>query len=206
MPRLSGSMQPMTLARENNHHGRALQKFEGPEHLLAAGVRWRQVIVFTFNEHYRSMNLFNEGDRRSRGVTLWILKRGRLEPHRLEPGKVCRVPPRFPVGKVSGRHCCGQTVSVSNDPIDEHSAGAATSDAELIGIDVAALENFIDAQLQVLNVVAGKAILNDVSEFLSITPRATRIDIQNDIAGRCHQLKFVSERPSPRAVRPTMYL
>src|SRR5271167_1014754 len=89
-----------------------------------------------------------------------------------------------------------ETVCVPHCPIREQSSSTAAGDAELVFIDVAALQQLIDSGHQVLEVVTRIFVLDDVSEFLAIRSAAARIGVKNDVSLGRHPLKFMIEHPS----------
>src|SRR5206468_3608051 len=75
-------------------------------------------------------------------------------------------------------------------------AAASARDTELFVVDVTALNHFIDAAHEVLIVITGIMILNDVSELLTVGDAAAGIRIKHDVALGRHPLKFVLENPA----------
>ena len=71
-------------------------------------------------------------------------------------------------------------------------------------VDVAALDQFIDAGHQIFIVIAGIVVLDDVAEILAVAGAAARIRIEHDIAFRRHPLKFVIEDITVGRVRPAV--
>src|SRR5439155_22598455 len=96
-------------------------------------------------------------------------------------GKVSRVPPVFPARDVTLGDAGGKPLRVRDHPVGEQAAAAAASNAKLFVIDVTAVDHFIDAAHQVLIVIAGIVILNDVSKFLAVGDAAPRIRIKHDV-------------------------
>ena len=128
-------------------------------------------------------------------------KGGGFEPVRLKEGKVSRVPPVFPARDVALGHAGGEPLCVRDHPIGEQAAAASARDAELFVIDVTALDHFIDAAHEVLIVITGIMILNDVSELLAVGDAAAGIRIKHDVALGRHPLKFVLENPAVSRMR-----
>src|SRR5215469_4561805 len=91
-----------------------------------------------------------------------------------------------------------------NGPVGEDSTTATARHAELVLIDVATLENFIDSDHQISVVVTGVVVLNDVTELLAITGRAARVDVENNVAFGGHPLKLMIEDPAVGRVWTTM--
>src|SRR5689334_2367792 len=104
MPGLSRSVQPMTFPRKNNHHGRLFEILQRSKQLLAARVRWRQMVVLSFNEHHWGMDFLDEGNGRTSSIGVPILEWRRLEPYWRKPREICGVPPCLPIGNITRRH------------------------------------------------------------------------------------------------------
>ncbi len=88
-----------------------------------------------------------------------------------------------------------------NGPVGQQPAAAASRHAQLLFIDVAALDDFIHAGHQVFVVITGIVVLNDVAKLLAIGRAAARIRIQHDVTLCRHPLKFVIENKPVRSVR-----
>src|SRR5207253_3838704 len=116
-------------------------------------------------------------------------------------GEVGGVPPVFPARDVALSHPGGKPLRVRDDPISEQAASAAASNAKFFVIDVTALNHFIDAAHEVLIIIAGIMILNDVSELLAVGDAAARVRIKHDVAFGRHPLKFVLENPAVSRMR-----
>src|ERR1700682_2522429 len=97
-------------------------------------------------------------------------------------------------------------MGLGDGPVGEYSAAAATGDSHARRVHVPALENFIDAQHQVLVVVARIVELDDVAEVLPVRRAAARVRVENDITLRRHPQEFVREGGAVGSVRSAMNL
>src|SRR5450755_2111052 len=89
-------------------------------------------------------------------------------------------------------------------PIGEHASAAAARYRQFVGIHPAALNQVVNSGHQILVVVAGVMVLDDVAKILSIGRTAARIGIQDDIAFGRHPLELVVEGVSIGGMRATM--
>ena len=131
------------------------------------------------------------GDRRPRREVLRILPRRFPEPRRLKQCEVRGEPEAVPVGDVALRDRGLEALRLRDRPVRQEASAAAARDAEATGVHVAAPQHLVDAGHQILVVVAGVVILDDVPEILPVRRAAARIREQHDIALRCHPLELV---------------
>ena len=61
-----------------------------------------------------------------------------------------------------------EALRLRDRPVGQQTAAAAAGDAEPVRVDVALLEHLVDAGHQVLVVVAGVVVLDDVAEVLAV--------------------------------------
>src|ERR1700680_2813881 len=107
----------MRLARKNDHGGWALQKLERAEQLLSTRILRSTVVGLPQNEHYGRVDFLDECDGGAVGIVLRVLKRGRLEPVRLEQSEIGRVPPRGPIRDVALRYRSCKAVGLGHCPV-----------------------------------------------------------------------------------------
>src|SRR5207248_2768640 len=147
------------------------------------------------------LHVLNITDGRASLEIVGIIEGRGFEPVWLKEGEVGRVPPVFPARDVALGHAGGKPLRVCDYPVGEQTAAATTSNAKLFVIDVTALDHFIDAPHEVLIIIAGIMILNDVSELLAVSDAAARVRIKHDVAFGRHPLKFVLENPAVSRMR-----
>src|SRR6185295_13633590 len=102
---------------------------------------------------------------------------------------VCGVPPVGPICDVALRNRRREPRRLTDGPVGQQSAAAAPGDAELLLVDVTALDQIIYSCHQVLVIVAGIVVLDDVAEILAVARAAAWIRIKHDVALRSHPLK-----------------
>ena len=202
MPGASGARELVALAREAHHHRRPLQVLQRAEQLFAAGGRRRAVVLVAEDEHQRRLNLRHVRDRRAPGEVRRILERRLAEPGRLEQREVGGVPEVRPVGDVALADGGLEALRLRDDPVGQQAAAAAAGDAHARLVDVALLQDLVDARHQVLVVVARVVVLNDVAEVLAVVRAAARVRVEHDVALRGHPLELVREGVAVGGVRP----
>ena len=77
---------------------------------------------------------------------------------------------------------------MTDDPGREHASAAAAGHEQSLGVDVAAPGHGIDARHQVVVVLVGIVMMNQIGKFLAIAGAAARVHVQHDVAGGCVQL------------------
>src|SRR2546423_15566172 len=97
-------------------------------------------------------------------------------------------------------------MSAADGPVGEHTAATATGDAHLRRIDVAAFQNLVDADHQILVVVAGIVVLDDVGEILTVGSAAARIYVDDNVTLGCHPIELVGEGVPVCSVRSAVDL
>ncbi len=86
-------------------------------------------------------------------------------------------------------------------PICEDASTAAAGYAEFLLVDVATLQDFVDADHQIAIVVARIVVLNDVAKILTVAGRTARVEVEDDVTFGGHPLKFMIEHPAVGSVR-----
>ena len=129
---------------------------------------------------------------------------GALKPGRLKEREVRRVPPIGPARDVALRNGRGKTRRLTDHPVRQQAAAAAAGHAQLLLVDVAALNHLIDAGHQIFVIVARIMVLNDVAEFLAVGRAAARIRIEHHVTLRRHPLKLMLENVAVGRVRSAM--
>ena len=196
----------MVLARKSHHHRRALEILQRAEEVFAAGGRRRPVVLVAEDEHQRRLNLRHVSDRRAPREVRRILERRLAEPGRREEREVGRVPEVRPVGDVTLADGGLEAVRLRHDPVRQQAAAAAAGDAHPRLVDVALLQDLVDARHQILVVVARVVVLNDVAEVLAVVRAAARVRVEDDVAFGGHPLELVREGVAVGRVRAAVDL
>src|SRR5262249_23051086 len=89
-------------------------------------------------------------------------------------------------------------------PIGKQAAAAASGNSQFFLVDITTLDEFIYASHQILVVIAGIVVLNDVSEVLTVSSTPTRVRIEHHVAFGGHPLKLVIKNESIGGVRAAM--
>src|SRR5262249_26361649 len=100
--------------------------------------------------------------------------------------------------------CRRKPRGLCDGPVGQQSAAAAAGDAHLLVVDVATTNELIDTGHQILVVVAGILVLNDVAKVLTVAGAAARVRIEHDVTLRRHPLKLVIEDESVSRVWSTV--
>src|SRR6185369_2851623 len=144
---------------------------------------------------------FDVSDRRATSIVFRILERRRLEPRRLEEREISGVPPVRPARDIALRNCRCKTRRLRDGPVSQQTATAAARHTHLLLIDVAALDQLIDAGHQIFVIVAGIIVLDDVPKLLPVARAAARVRINHDVTLRRHPLKLMIEDETVSRVR-----
>ena len=202
MPGLSRAREFVRLPGKNNHGGGTIQILEGTEQLFAARILRRAEVGFAQHKQHWRMDVLDKRDRRpvayspagsSKGGALnqfgWKSMKSAVYHHdaQLEMSRCDTA--------AAKRLVCVTVQSVSTPP------PLPPVTPSFFRVDIAALENFIDADHQVAIVVARIVILNDIAEFLTIAGRAPRVEVEHHVAFGSHPLKFMIEDPAVSGMR-----
>ena len=88
-----------------------------------------------------------------------------------------------------------------DDPVRQHAAAAPPGHAELLLVHETPLHQHVHAGQEVLGVVAGIAVLDDVAELLPVGRAPARVRIEHDVAPGRHPLELVVEGRAVGGVR-----
>ena len=146
------------------------------------------------------------GDRRALGEVGRIFERRLAEPGRREQREVGGVPEVRPVGDVALADRRLEAGRLRHDPVGQQAAAAAAGDAHPRLVDVALLQDLVDAGHQVLVVVARVVVLDDVAEVLAVVRAAARVRVEHDVALGGHPLELVREGVAVGGVRAAVDL
>ena len=114
---------------------------------------------------------------------------------------VCGADPTVPVDDGVLGDACAESVCASDEPAGEYAAAAASGDVELIFVDVAAFGYSVAAAHEVVIVVAGIGLIDEVAEFMAVSSTAARVRVEDDVALCDEPLKFEGEGHAVHAVR-----
>src|SRR5260370_4084937 len=73
-----------------------------------------------------------------------------------------------------------ETGGVLDSPGGEHAAAAAAGNVEIVGVDVALCDDSVDAAIEVVEVIAGIGMMDEVGELLAITGASARVGVELD--------------------------
>ena len=100
---------------------------------------------------------------------------------RAEGGKVGGEDPAVPVDDGIETGGGAETVGAIDHPAGEHAAAGAAGDEEVVGVDVALGENGVDAGVEVVEIVAGIGVMNQIGEFFAVAGAAARVGVEDDV-------------------------
>jgi len=86
---------------------------------------------------------------------------------------------------------------VPHDPGREHAAAAAARDEQPAWVDVSLAEHRVDARHEVVEVLVGIVVVDEIGECLSIARTAARIHVQDHITGGGVQLLLGAAKLAP---------
>ena len=75
-------------------------------------------------------------------------------------------------------------------PASEDTAAAAAGDEEIVGVNVAFGDDGVDAAVEIVKIVAGIGVMDEIGKFLAIAGAAARVDVENHIASASQHLLF----------------
>src|SRR5437868_10689831 len=84
-------------------------------------------------------------------------------------------------------------MGVADDPVGENTAAAPASYSHPGGVYEITFEDLVHSRHQILVVVAGIVVLDDVGEVLTIRRAAARIGVDDDVAFGRHPVELVGE-------------
>src|SRR6185369_3675459 len=201
VPWLTGAREFVRLVRETHHYRRYLPILKRAEHRLTTRPGRRAPVSLAKDQHQRRLDLVDVSDRRAASIVFRILERRRLEPRRLEEREISGVPPVRPARDIALRNCRCKTRRLRDGPVSQQTATAAARHTHLLLIDVAALDQLIDAGHQIFVIVAGIIVLDDVPKLLPVARAAARVRIKHDATLRRHPLKLMIEDEPVSRVR-----
>src|SRR6185437_6241676 len=178
------------LARDANEHGLDFSELERGVILLRFG-DGRAVIGFAGHEHGGRLDFADERNHGALHVLVRILPWRAGEPIlAAEDGNVGGERPAIPVDDGIERSGRAEPIGAVNHPAGEDAAAAASGDEEIIGIDVALGDYGVDGGIQIVEIVAGIGVVDQIAEFFAIAGAAAGIDVDDDISGGGPDLFF----------------
>ncbi len=115
------------------------------------------------------------------------------EPIFRGPGNVGSEHEAVPVDDRIERGGGAEAIGVFDGPSGEHAAAAAAGDEEIVGVDVALGDDGVDAAVEVVEIIAGIGVVDEVGEFFAVTGAAAGIGVEHDIAQGSPDLLFEIE-------------
>jgi len=110
-----------------------------------------------------------------------------------DPGDVRSEDKAVPIDDRIERSRGPEAVGVFDGPASENASSAAAGDKEIVGVDVALGNDSVNAAVQVIEIVSGIGVVDQVGEFFAIAGAASRIRIKNDVAHGSPDLLFKVE-------------
>src|SRR5580765_7892073 len=116
------------------------------------------------------------------------------------PGHSRKPVPGGPVSNIRGKHeavpvdhridrnCGSKSRRPANHPASEYPAAASSCDEDLLRIDVAFRDDCIDSGIEIVEVVSGIGVVNQIAELLTVARAAAGIGVEHNVVARCHDL------------------
>ena len=123
-----------------------------------------------------------------------------------DPWDVRRQHKAVPVDDRIKRSRRAEAVGVLDGPAGKHSATSAAGHKKIVRVDVALCRHRVHAAVQVVEVVAGIRVVNQIGEFFAIARAASRVGVQHHVAHRCPHLLFKIEAVTVVRERPAVNL
>src|SRR5260370_41877362 len=88
------------------------------------------------------------------------------------------------------RSSSAETVSVLDGPAGEHTAAASAGDEEIVGVDVALGDDRVDAAVEVVEIVAGIGVMDEIGKILAVASASAGGYVENHVPSAAHHLFF----------------
>src|SRR5216683_893272 len=98
-----------------------------------------------------------------------------------------------PVDDRIERGGCPEAIGVLDGPGGKDAATAAAGDEEIVGVDVAFGDDGVDAAIEVVEIVAGIGVVDEVSKLFAVARAAARVRVQHDVTHGGPDLLFEIE-------------
>src|SRR6266851_4170589 len=98
-----------------------------------------------------------------------------------------------PVDDRIERGGCTEAIGVLDGPGGEDAATTAAGNEEIVGVDVAFGDDGIDAAIQIVEIVAGIGVVDEVGELFAVAGAAARVGIEHDVTHGGPDLLFEIE-------------
>src|SRR5713101_7882295 len=168
------------LFRDADQHGVDVEKFQGGVKLLGFGDGGTVVGFAGHDEGWR----FDFGDligERALHVLLRVVPGIAGEPIFRGPGNVGGEHEAVPVDDRVERGGGAEAIGVLDGPGGEHAATTAAGNEEIVGVDVAFGDDGVDAAIQIVEIVAGIGVVDEVGELFAVAGAAAGVGIEHDV-------------------------
>src|SRR5216683_1308921 len=98
-----------------------------------------------------------------------------------------------PVDDRIERGGCTEAIGVLDGPGGEHAATTAAGNEEIVGVDVAFGDDGVDAAIEIVEIVAGIGVVDEVGELFAVTGAAARVGVEHNVPQRSPDLLFKIE-------------
>ena len=159
------------------------------------GLRQRRPQVrFAGDDQRRSVHIPDQRERRELPVALQVIPRESFVPcmEVAEP-VVRRQRLADPVHHRLLRDRGAETIRLPDDPRGQDPARAAAGDEQVLLVDITPRDYRVHARHQVVVVLAGIVVVEEVAELLAVAGAAARVGVEDDIPGGRHQLHLRRE-------------
>src|SRR5882757_1277671 len=139
---------------------------------------------------------FDFGDKIGEGalhVIVGVVPRETREPIFCDEGDVGGKREAVPINNWIESRGGAEALGVFDGPAGENTAPAAAGNEEIVGINVALGDDGVDAAIQVIKIVAGISVMDEIGKVLAVAGAAARIDVENDVAAGSEHLFFEVE-------------
>src|SRR5579883_2442795 len=128
---------------------------------------------------------FDFGDKigkRALHVVVGVVPREAGKPIFRDPRNIGSEDKAVPVDDGIKRSGGPETIGVLDGPAGENAATAAAGDVKVAGIDVALGDDGVNAAVEVVEIIAGVGVVNQIGKFLAVAGAAARVGVEDDVA------------------------
>ncbi len=165
-------------ADENRFH---VEKLECFVELLGFG-NGRAIVSFAGHDQRGRFNFGDEIGERALHVVVGVIPGETGEPVFGDERDIRGEREAVPVDDRIERGCGAEALGVLDGPTGENAAAAAAGDEKIVGIDVALGDDGVDAAIEIVKIVAGISVMDEIGKILAIAGAAARIDVENHVA------------------------
>src|SRR5712692_116430 len=191
------------LFRDADQHGVDVEKFQGGVKLLGLGDGCAVVGFAGHDEGWR----FDFGDligKRALHVLLGIFPGIAGEPVFCGERDVGGEHEAVPIDDRIERGGGAEAIGVLDGPGSEHAATTAAGNEEIVGVDVAFGDDGVDAAIQIVEIVAGIGVVDEVGELFAVAGAAARVGVEHDVTHSGPDLLFEIEAVAVVAEGPAV--